>query len=218
MGNPIKEYAKGFHYGYRNFETKIKLTDAVFSQTDESVANNVYLETLGKNKYVGSMGVQWSEKYQNSIVTKESMYWKGIESGEFAKGLGLILNNPLVFEPIFNIYATKEKHTQNHNSIDKKENKETIDFSETKGTEKIIFLKQLGIFDFLRKQQPFNASKNALASAISGVTGIKASTVQSYINPINNLEADQKNNPLNTEKTVQKVNNKLLSIGYKPPK
>ncbi len=98
------------------------------------------------------------------------------------------------------------------------ENNQSIDLSNTKGTEKIIMLYKMGVFDFLRKQEPFNASTNTLASAISGITGIDAKTVQSYINPIDNPTAEQKNNPLTSTKTVNKVIQKLSDIGYIPIK
>lgn len=93
---------------------------------------------------------------------------------------------------------------------------DVIDFSDTKGTEKIIFLEKLGIINYLRNQEPFNASTNLLASVISGITGIQQSTVQSYINPIISKDVDQGKNPLKKSKTVNKVNQKLLKIGYHP--
>jgi len=97
--------------------------------------------------------------------------------------------------------------------------KNTIDLSDVKGTEKIIFLYKMGVFDFLKEQEPFKSSKNLLASAISGITGIDVKTVQSYINPIDNpTRVEQKNNPLNSTKTVDKVIQKLNSIGYIPIK
>lgn len=96
--------------------------------------------------------------------------------------------------------------------------KKIADLSDSKGTEKIIMLDKLGILDILRSQEPFNMSVNALSSAISGITGIKQVTVQSYLNPIINPNADQKNNPLKVEKTVVKVEDKLSSIGFIPSK
>lgn len=92
---------------------------------------------------------------------------------------------------------------------------EIIDLSNSNGTEKIIFLEKLGVLDYLKNKEPFNRSTNALASVISGFTGIDSKTVQSYINPINNPTVIQKNNPLNSKKTVQRVNQKLLNIGFK---
>ena len=112
-------------------------------------------------------------------------------------------------------YQKKQKEIS---IIEQKNKIEIIDLSNTKGTEKIIMLKQLGILDFLKEKQPFNLSTNALASALSGITGIETSTLQSYINPINNPSAIQKNNPLNSEKSVNKVTQKLISIGFNPLK
>lgn len=96
-----------------------------------------------------------------------------------------------------------------------RENDSCLDYSDTKRTERIIMLEKLGVLKFLKEKEPFNLSINALASAISGFTGINASTVQSYINPIDNPGAIQKNNPLTKEKNVSKVIEKLSSIGYK---
>jgi len=107
------------------------------------------------------------------------------------------------------------------NKTDKKEVLPTtplLDFSNSKGTEKIVMLQQLGILDFLQTQQPFSQSTNKLAEAISGFTGEQASTIQSYINPMNDSRNDQKNNPMAKPKLVSKVNQKLISLGYIPPK
>ena len=91
---------------------------------------------------------------------------------------------------------------------------DNIDFSDNLGTEKIIMLYKLGILDILRSKEPFNASTNALASVISGITGIKKTVAQSYLNPIYSKGVSQKNNPLSTESTVNKVTQKLILIGY----
>jgi len=122
---------------------------------------------------------------------------------------------PLIEFIIVEIELTLKSSTPKKTII---ENEKIIDFSDSKGTEKIIILSQLGILDFLKEKQPFNVSTNALASALSGVTGIKTGTLQSYINPIFNPNIEQKNNPLKKEKSVTKINQKLISIGFNPPK
>ena len=91
-----------------------------------------------------------------------------------------------------------------------------VDLSDTKGTEKIIMLYKLGVLDFLKEKHPFISSVNSLASALSGVTGINQGTVQSYINPIFSNQVDKTKSPLSSEKSVKKVTEKLLSIGFKP--
>jgi hypothetical protein len=114
-------------------------------------------------------------------------------------------------------YSIIEKQAQN-DAEEKTIHKEIIavDLCETRATEKIIMLYKLGVFEFLKTKEPFNLSTNALASAISGITGINVKTVQSYINPIGKTSVDQKNNPLMREKVVNKISQKLISIGYKP--
>ena len=102
----------------------------------------------------------------------------------------------------------------NSNELNNKEDI-AIDLSDSKGTEKIIMLEKLGVLKFLKSKEPFNLSTNVLASAISGFTGIKAQTVQSYINPMQNPSVNQKNNPLESEKTIKKVTQKLKNIGFK---
>jgi hypothetical protein len=94
--------------------------------------------------------------------------------------------------------------------------KPLIDLSNTKATEKIIYLKELGVLDFLQKQQPFNTSVNCLASTLSAITGEKTSTIQPYINPIINPSVEQDKNPYSRIKTVQKVKNQLIENGFKP--
>jgi hypothetical protein len=89
-----------------------------------------------------------------------------------------------------------------------------IDFSNTTGVEKMIYLHKLGVIDFLIKKQPFNASINSLAVALSAAIGEKTSTIQSYLNPMVNKVTAQKNNPLNKEKPVAKVENQLIKIGF----
>lgn len=116
-------------------------------------------------------------------------------------------------------FKIKTKINELRNQITKEEQSQPLlDFSNAKATEKIIMLQQLGILDFLKEKQPFTQSTNALATAISGFIGEKPETVQSYINPINNPTTSQKNNPMTKEATVLKVNQKLISIGYNPPK
>ncbi len=92
---------------------------------------------------------------------------------------------------------------------------QNIDLSDTKLTEQIIMLEKLGVLEFLKNKEPFNTSTNALASVLSGITGKNIKTIQSYINPIFSKGVEQKNNPLKKAKTVDKVIQKLNSIGYK---
>ncbi|RBA29484.1 hypothetical protein [Flavobacterium tibetense] len=103
---------------------------------------------------------------------------------------------------------------------DKKENlkvtiqPEAIDLSDTTATEKIIYLHKLGVIDFLIKQQPFQSSTNSLATVLSAVTGAKSGTIQPMLNAMLGKNVEQKNNPLNSVKPVNKVTKYLIDIGF----
>ena len=91
---------------------------------------------------------------------------------------------------------------------------EAIDLSDTSTTEKIIYLQKLGVIDFLKNKQPFLSSTNSLATVLSAVTGAKAGTIQSMINPILSKKVDDSNNPLNSKKAVERVEKQLINIGF----
>lgn len=98
--------------------------------------------------------------------------------------------------------------------FESKNESELIDLSDATPIEKIIYLEKLGIIDFLRKQQPFDLSTKRLSEVLSGVTGIKAGTLQSNLNPMISKSVAQKNNPLKSQKNVDKVENALIKIGF----
>lgn len=108
-----------------------------------------------------------------------------------------------------------DKHFQEESKQDQPlvPEKELIDYSDTNNVEKIIFLHKLGVLEYLRTKDPFNVSTNLLAEYLSGVTGIKATTVQSYINPIINKNVQQNKSALHNINTVNKVEQKLIKIG-----
>lgn len=111
-----------------------------------------------------------------------------------------------------------EDRLQDLNQTSSVSDLENDDFNSTKISEKIIFLDELGVLDFLRNQKPFNSTKNALAKALSGIMGEKVRSIQSAINPIQNKGVSQKNNPLKATSNVQKVRQKLIEIGFEPRK
>lgn len=95
------------------------------------------------------------------------------------------------------------------------EQEPALDLSDTSLAEKIIYLKLLGVYDFLASKKPFNMSKNALASIISAITSEKTTSIQSAINPIDNPSTTQKNNPLENDKKVLAIKLKLDDLGFK---
>ncbi len=91
-----------------------------------------------------------------------------------------------------------------------------IDLSNTNAKEKIIYLHELGVLDFLRDKQPFISSINKLASVLSAITGEKSGTLQSYLNPMYSKDVSDKNNPLNNKKKVDVIVSQLIKIGFTP--
>lgn len=89
-----------------------------------------------------------------------------------------------------------------------------LDLQDTTAAEKIVYLSQLGILDFLKTKSPFNMSTNKLATVLSAITGEKVTTLQSYLNPIFSPEVDQKKNPLANTKNTLKIKSTLNDVGF----
>lgn len=86
------------------------------------------------------------------------------------------------------------------------------DYSDTNAKEKIIFLNELGILNFLWEKHP-NLSNYKIAEVLSAITGVKATTIQSYTNPIySGSRVAQDKNPMEDEKLVAVVKKKLLDM------
>jgi hypothetical protein len=79
---------------------------------------------------------------------------------------------------------------------------------------RIIYLKKLGVIDFLRKEKPFNTSINSLANVLSGIIDAKPTSIQPLLNIMLNEDSDNPKNPLNSTKNVSAVENYLIKIGY----
>lgn len=102
-------------------------------------------------------------------------------------------------------------------NIKPKDDEELIDLSNSTLSDKIIYLELLGIIDFIRSKYKYGASNNKIASVLSGLTGEKAQSIQSAINPMNNPDVSQKNNPFSSERSVQKVKLKLIELEVELP-
>lgn len=95
-----------------------------------------------------------------------------------------------------------------------------LDYSNNSKVERIVFLHELGILDFLQekmKKELHYFSPNKLAEIISTFTDIQQRTVQPMLHPIFEKGVNQKNNPL-TENNLIKVKNKLKDIGFNSTK
>ncbi len=105
--------------------------------------------------------------------------------------------------PSIEPYITKDEY-----------NEILLDYSDSSGREKIVFLHKLGVIDFLKEKKLFLSSTNKLAEYLSAVTGEKLSTLQSYLNPMFSKDTIAKNNPLKSDKLVKTVEQKLISMGF----
>lgn len=95
-------------------------------------------------------------------------------------------------------------------------NVQDIDLSNSNAVQKIIYLKELGIIDLLRKEPCFALSVNNLANVITAITGEKNTTIQPYLNVLINSTGHENNNPYKTTSTVEKVKNQLINLGVNP--
>jgi hypothetical protein len=91
---------------------------------------------------------------------------------------------------------------------------EPLDLSDTSGVEKIIYLNELGIIDFLRTKTKAGISNGGLASVLSGITGIKAETIKPSLNRLSNNDIIDNKHPYYTTKTVEKIKTFLIKLGF----
>lgn len=82
---------------------------------------------------------------------------------------------------------------------------EPLDLSDTSAVEKIIFLNELGIIDYLKSKPEFIGSTNLMATFLSAITDEKATTLQTSINKLINKDTADKNHPYKTKGTVNKI-------------
>jgi hypothetical protein len=92
---------------------------------------------------------------------------------------------------------------------------EPLDLSDTSAVEKIIYLNELGIIDFLRTKPEFIGSTNLMATVLSAVTDVKPSTLQTSLNRLIGKDTADKNHPYHTSTTVEKVRQTLINKNIK---
>lgn len=89
-----------------------------------------------------------------------------------------------------------------------------LDLSDSNAVEKIIYLNELGIIDFLRTKAKAGISNGGLASVLSGITGVKPETLKPSLNRLSNNDTADKNHPYSTQKTVDKIKIFLTKLGF----
>lgn len=91
---------------------------------------------------------------------------------------------------------------------------EPLDLSNTSAVEKIIYLNELGIIDFLRTKTKAGISNGGLASVLSSITGIKAETIKPSLNRLSNNDTNDNKHPYYKTKTVEKIKTFLIKLGF----
>mgnify|MGYP003384412808 CR=1 FL=1 len=212
----LTKIRKAFKSEYKAFNTNNEYFYGCKASTYSATFENrlkSYLESdLDKTKLTFikdelNTGVLEHDYYYIDDSTSENIRYSLLARIEFLKDetvkLGYILN----------ISASGDKWSFEKTSTSIVNNK-PLDLSSENASKKIIYLQELGIIDFLRSFTQPAPNNNQIASILSAITGIKASTIQSYINPIGNEYVSQKNNPYNNTNNVEEVKNKIISSGF----
>jgi hypothetical protein len=121
----------------------------------------------------------------------------------------------LMFVKIISFLETKKKELeiQTPQTIIEPE---SLDLSKTSAVEKIIYLNELGIIDFLRAKPEFMGSTNLMATILSAITDEKATTLQTSLNRLINNDTDDKNHPYKALGTVNKIKQTFINKNIKP--
>ena len=161
--------------------------------------------------------IKESEAFNNKLIFEISDFLKNIkENNEDKEDLLQLCRNRLN-----TIGRTKEFLEQRKQELEteSKENKtiknvQDIDLSNSNAVEKIIYLNELGIIDFLRTKTKAGISNGGLASVLSGITGIKAETIKPSLNRLSNNDTIDNKHPYYTTKTVEKIKTFLIKLGF----
>ncbi|MNY27479.1 hypothetical protein D3C86_1613880 [compost metagenome] len=92
---------------------------------------------------------------------------------------------------------------------------ESLNLSDTSAVEKIIYLNELGVIEFLRSRTKTGISNKGLASILSAITDENPETIRPHLN---RLQTDKDNcnpkHPYATQKTVDRVKKQLTDLGF----
>lgn len=191
-----------------------KIMEDSYSKEEINEANKIYKLEKKHELKIGAMSaiITNDENKRKEKIKKIHEDRDDIESLKFPKEFLSLYMAKIELEKIIAIKKLEESEELKINFIHPNN---LIDLSDSNEKRKIIMLVELGVLKFLRDQEPFKFSTNVLSSAISGFTGIKAGTVQSYLNPMYNETNKQINNPMTNEKLVEKVKDRLANLGFK---
>jgi hypothetical protein len=102
----LYEYAKAFILAYSEFETILNQNQTLIADTQEQKALKIFSYVLNakyKNGYFGGEyeNIEELKNKKGMYVTNDDMYDWGYKGGQYYKAWEIILNNPLIFEPLF---------------------------------------------------------------------------------------------------------------------
>ena len=102
----LYEYAKAFKLAYSEFETILNQNQSLITDTQEQKALKIFSYILNaeyKNGYFGGdyENIEELQNKKGMYVTNDEMYEWGYKGGQFFKAWEIILNNPIIFEPLF---------------------------------------------------------------------------------------------------------------------
>lgn len=120
---------------------------------------------------------------------------------------------PFAFIPLLEEKTSRMSHVTEESPIDFG----TLTFDGNTLVERVAFLKELGIIDYLMNNPKGVLNANSLSLVLSAFMNEKRTSIQSYVNHVVNSETgeifDPKNNPLK-DNTIDSVRKKLHQIGY----
>lgn len=89
---------------------------------------------------------------------------------------------------------------------------EPLDLSDTSAVQRIIYLNELGIIDFLRTKAKVGISNGELASLLSAITGVKANTIKPSLNRLDKNDIDDNKHPYYKTDNVNKIKKRIEDL------
>ncbi len=201
------------YYSDKNIEGIIKKSCEHIEKTYHVLFNNTYGSIKSgpnfKQLQQDYKGLNHNEQIKNWVEIKYSVR-QDFERYIYDKDEAEIFVQKIDFE-IERLNKIKDIETQQPNP-----EPEPLDLSDTSAVEKIIYLNELGIIDFLRGKPEFMGSANLMATFLSAITDEKITTIQTSINRLINNDSDDKNHPYKAKGTVNKIRQTLIDKNIKP--
>lgn len=199
------------YYAYKNTEGVIKKSCEHIEKIYHVLFRNTYGDIKSRDTFKQLQqdykGLNHNEQIKNWIDIKYSIR-QDLERHIYDKDEAEIFVQKIDFE-LERLDKIKDIQTQQP-----KPTSEPLDLSDTSAVEKIIYLNELGIIDFLRTKTKAGISNTALASVLSGITGIKAETIKPSLNRLSNNDTIDNKHPYYTTKTVEKIKTFLIKLGF----